>query len=50
MVELDSATIESQAELGALVGTFGLRIGLGGNAYTGRPDDEVRAIAPPRWS
>jgi len=50
MVELDSATIESQAALGALVGTRGLRSGLGGNAHVGRPDDEIRSIAPPRWS
>jgi hypothetical protein len=47
---LDSAALESQAALGALVGPLGLCIGLGGNAHVGRPDDEVRPIAPPRWS
>jgi hypothetical protein len=50
MVELDGATIESQAALGALVGTRGLCVGLGSNAYAGRPNDEVRFIAPSGWS
>jgi hypothetical protein len=50
MVELDGATIESQAALGALVVTRGLCVGLGSNAYAGRPNDEVRFIAPPGWS
>ena len=31
-------------------GTRGLCVGLGSNAYAGRPNDEVRFIAPPGWS